>query len=45
MAVFFLQEFDVSTVAVGELEFEEPFELTVQQDTVCHVCKLPHLCL
>ena len=31
------QEFDVPRVTVRELEFEAPFQLTVQQDTDCHV--------
>lgn len=45
MTAFLFQEFDVSTVAVSELEFEEPFQLTVQRDAFCHVCKAPHLYL
>lgn len=32
-----VQEFDVTKVAVSELEFVESFQLTIDHNTLCHV--------
>ncbi|CAI8010598.1 Protein arginine N-methyltransferase 3 [Geodia barretti] len=32
-----LKEFHLTRVTVAELQFEEPFQLTIEQDSLCHV--------
>ena len=32
-----LQEFDLTKVTVGELQFEESFQLTIEHNSLCHV--------